>query len=463
MNPQVRQTPRRGVTSAMAMLFLVLFATLSLGFYASVTTAVQVAKNDRRNARALLAAESGVQFMRYHLANVNISPTSTDVMGELCANLKARLEDTSNLGSNHVTLSNNTITIPAEPGTYIVTDANDNSGFNAVITDHGGNIVCTVLGRAGTDSTRIATKGVSLDFKRQEIPTSVFDYAVASKGKVWMVKGTLSGVPGISPNSIATIMSAMNSSGAMTVSGGSIGGDINVVNTTANASVTGGSVGGTSNTAMILSQHTHVVDEPEWPTFDTTPFESYATTTYSGQKQGTLANIRIPANTNPTFTGNVTIQGILYVESPNTVTFRGNTNLQGFIVFENKNTVAENVIDQSGNFSQGTLPAGSQFDPLRTITGIAILAPTAGLTTSGSVDSQVRGNMILGTFANSGSADLQIDQGTLMTLDENTAQSAKFNAKTVKWTATGKTNQPSAGVSYDTKYIPVGGSYRELN
>src|SRR5205823_2533157 len=105
------------------------------------------------------------------------------------------------------------------------------------------------------------------------------------------------------------------------------------------------------NTAVIYSQHTHVVGTPEWPVFDTTPFAQYATNTYSGATGGTLANVRIPANTNPRFTGNATIQGILYIESPNTVTFRGNTNLQGFIVFQNTGTVGQNVIDMSGNFS----------------------------------------------------------------------------------------------------------------
>src|SRR3954465_5953379 len=103
-NTRIRRIRRRGITSAMAMLYLTLFATLSLGFYASVTTSVQVAKNDQRNAKALLAAESGVQFMRYHLANVNISATSPDPMGELCTDLKGRLEGSSNLGGNHVTL-----------------------------------------------------------------------------------------------------------------------------------------------------------------------------------------------------------------------------------------------------------------------------------------------------------------------------------------------------------------------
>ena len=461
----LRSRPRRaGITSAMAMLYLTLFAVLSLGFYASVTTSVQVAKNDLRTNRARLAAESGVQFMRYHLANVDIASDSATPMNDLCGDLKARLEGTSNLGGNHVTLSGNTITIPAETGSYIKTDPSDNSGFSAVITDHGGNIVCTVTGRGGLTASSTASKGVSLDFKRQQIATSVFDYAVASKGKVSMQKGTLSGVTGVSDNTIASLMSAKNAPGSMIVSGGTVGGDINVVSSSSNASVAGGSVGGTSNISLILTQHTHVVSDPEFPTFDTSVFASYATNTYSGATGGTLKNVRIPRNTNPKFTGNVVIQGIVYVESPNDVTFQGDAKLQGFIVFENTNNSSVNLIEMKGNFSEGNLPSSPEFDPLRTTTGIAIMAPTTSLSMTGSVDSQVRGNIILGNFTNTGASNIQIDQGTLMTLDSGTGASTTFNSsKSVKWTSTGKNNQPSQGIEYDSKYIPVGGSYRELN
>jgi hypothetical protein len=83
---------------------------------------------------------------------------------------------------------------------------------------------------------------------------------------------------------------------------------------------------------------------------------------------------------------------------------------------------------------------------------------------TGSVDSQVRGNMILGTFENGGASNVQFDQGSLLTLDTTTTNSTYLHSsKSMKWTATGRNNQPSAGVEYDTKFIPVGGSYRELN
>ena len=80
------------------------------------------------------------------------------------------------------------------------------------------------------------------------------------------------------------------------------------------------------------------------------------------------------------------------------------------------------------------------------------------------MDSQLRGNVILGTFENSGSSNIQFDQGSLLTVDNSTTNSTYLHSsKSIKWSETGKNNQPSQGVSYDSKYIPVAGSYRELN
>src|SRR5688500_1694754 len=61
---------RRGVAAVLAMMFLALFSTLALGFNASVSTAAQTAGNDQRSAGARLAAESVMQFMKYHLATL---------------------------------------------------------------------------------------------------------------------------------------------------------------------------------------------------------------------------------------------------------------------------------------------------------------------------------------------------------------------------------------------------------
>src|SRR5687768_11871580 len=65
-----RARGRRGITSLFAMLYMLIFSALAIGFYSAVTMAVQVAHNDERSHGAQMAAESGMQFMKYHLGRV---------------------------------------------------------------------------------------------------------------------------------------------------------------------------------------------------------------------------------------------------------------------------------------------------------------------------------------------------------------------------------------------------------
>src|SRR6266699_1437048 len=90
---------RRGVTSVLAMLYLVLFSTLAVGFYAAVTTAVQVSANETHGRRAMLSSESGMEFIRYILSNVDV-PANTlpeQIWPLTCAQVKAQLDGTKNV------------------------------------------------------------------------------------------------------------------------------------------------------------------------------------------------------------------------------------------------------------------------------------------------------------------------------------------------------------------------------
>jgi hypothetical protein len=378
------------------------------------------------------------------------------VINELFKDLQQNINGTSNMHGQTVVKSGNTINIPGSPDQYIYLDSTNTSGFHVTITDWAGEIVVKVTGRYGIVNPTSRT--ITMDYTRESKTTSTFDYAVASRGMVTISKGTITSVD---PNNtqIATVMSASTTSGAINMSGGTVGGDLNVVDG-ATASVTGGSVGQTSNTALIYRDHVHTVDNPEFPVVDTTVYKQYATNTYAAGAS-TQSNIRIPAGTNPKFSGGDTVRGIMYIESPNTVTFRGNFNLQGFIVVENAGSESVNTLDFRGNVSQFPLPSGTQFDPLRSTTGVAILAPTTLVTMSGSADSYLKGNLIVGKFNYAGSADVQIDQGTLMTLSDG-ALSANFAGKTVKFTATGANNTPNQGLSYSTYYAPKPSSYQEI-
>ena len=451
-----KPTTRRGVVALLAMIFLILFATLAVGFYASITQTAVVSTNEKNGTISLTAAESGMDFIRYKLSQIKVPPTTPadQYFSYVADHFKDALEGSGNLGSNTVGVTSSSITIPANPNAFIKMD-NNGAEFRATLEKAGTNVRVKTTGRYINASA--SNRAVQMDYQPTELPTSVFSFAVASPGKVVMQKGSVTSTTGVA-GSIASILSARASSPAITVSGGTIGGDLNIT-APGLATVTGGSVGGTTILAQIINNHTHVVQQPEFPYVDTTYFRPYAVNTYASGS--TLKNVRIPAGTNPKFTGGATIQGILYVESPNTVEFRGNVDLQGFIVFENKNTSAVNVIDMRGNFSQTALPSGAEFDTLRSITGVSILAPTTKVVISGSVDSYLLGNVIVGGFNNGGSADWTIDQGSIIALD-TASDAAVFNGKTVKFSSTGQYNLPSAGLKYSSYFRPKGSTYDEV-
>ncbi|MDQ3439693.1 MAG: hypothetical protein M3478_05025 [Planctomycetota bacterium] len=461
---------RRGATAILAMLYLVLFSTLALGFYASTTTAVQVSHNDGQVSRAFLASESGLEFMRYHLERVSIPPTTTGAASttELANDLAERLEDTGNMPGLTVGASGTVITIPAEPNAYIKLDSSGNAGFRATITDwpEQGKVVLKVVGRYGT--TTVA-RAIQMDFTRVPKETSIFDHAVASKGQIVVKKNA---VTSLDPNNAhqATMMSAMLTHPSILVTGGSIGGKLTILDdpTTVGAdssvTITGGSVAGESNATTALDQHVSTVTTPpEFPYFDTEPYRAFTSGTSTGaSSHATLKNVRVPAGSNPNFNGGATIQGILYIESPNEVTINGNLNLNGFIVFEGAGDTSTNALKISGNMTTGPLPSSAEFDAIRAASGVAILAPTTNLLMSGNAKGTLKGNVIVGSVATSGNpADIIIDHGTLVVMDE-TPNSAVFDGKTIKFNGTGANNLPKVGMTFAQAYDPEPESYEEL-
>src|SRR5687768_5755677 len=58
---------RRGVTSVLAMLYLLLFSALALGFYAQTNLSVQIVRGEFKSGEAQVATESGLRFIRFHL------------------------------------------------------------------------------------------------------------------------------------------------------------------------------------------------------------------------------------------------------------------------------------------------------------------------------------------------------------------------------------------------------------
>src|SRR5690242_18109036 len=109
-----RVYPRRGVASVLAMLYLIIFATLALGFYTAVTTSAQLAHNDERALGAQIAAETGLQYLKYQLGQVRFpSNTPSDkIFQELFNDLQAQVLNAPNMGGRTIAMAGNTIYFP---------------------------------------------------------------------------------------------------------------------------------------------------------------------------------------------------------------------------------------------------------------------------------------------------------------------------------------------------------------
>ena len=142
-----------------------------------------------------------------------------------------------------------------------------------------------------------------------------------------------------------------------------------------------------------------------------------------GKESDTLTNIRIPAGTNPTFKANTTINGVIYIESPNIVTFKGNTTICGVIVAEQPEieNLSANQIHFEGNVTSSgveNLPAGREFDGLRELTGSFLLAPGFSTRFKGK-SNMLSGWTVASSFDFSGNGNAKIRGGVMNLNDSN--------------------------------------------
>src|SRR5688500_14230275 len=95
---------RHGSSAMLAMLYLVLFSTLAVGFFAAFTLATQTSYNDREARRALAAAESGMEFVRYQLWGLDItySSSTADLFDRVEKELATKLNGSMNLGGGNI-------------------------------------------------------------------------------------------------------------------------------------------------------------------------------------------------------------------------------------------------------------------------------------------------------------------------------------------------------------------------
>ena len=439
------------------MLFLILFATLAIGFYSTVTTSQQVADSELRIVQALAAAESGLELVRYNLALVRVDGEATGqtMIDGLYADLQTIMNGSANMAGQTVGKSGTSIVIPSGSG-YI--PLGNNASFRATIYPSGSSdrdVVVDVTGTYGGGSEIKRT--IRMVYAQTNHMSPAFTYGLASRGKITVSKG---GITAPSDPTLADIISTWSGIPAISISGGSVGGDVAVTTGKSAVEFVSGSVHGSSDASTILNNYTFILPAPPFPAVDTTPFKQYATTVYD-KHSSPYKNLRIPANTNPKFAGNSVIEGIMYIESPNKVEMAGNCTVKGLIVFENKGDASVNSLDLKSGKVQQALPAGAEFDGLRSITGIGILAPTAAVSMGGSSTSTLLGSLIAGKFNYTGSANLNIDKGTLITMSSS-ADSLILNGGMVSFNGVGSASPPAPPVRGEQSYAPRPDTYLEV-
>ncbi len=174
---------RRGMAAVIAMLYLALFAVLAVGFYAGTNVGIQAASNEQRGSSASLAAESGMEFVRYQLAQI-VVPHGTPLSGlfaQVYSQLQTNLNNTSNFAGKSITLTNSVISIPGGAGNYVTLDSNGGR-FSGTIEYLGQKLRVKVVGQS-RDNNFIRAVQMDYDLAERTAPSSTTAWPRAGRSQ----------------------------------------------------------------------------------------------------------------------------------------------------------------------------------------------------------------------------------------------------------------------------------------
>ena len=367
----------RGTVLIISMIFVVIFSALAVSMATMSGTNIQIARNQHKADCARMCAESGFDVVRYWLNRVSISGTTADDLkfSQIAASLQDELTS-ENITNLITSCDGSVITIPS-----VTLDSPGQKSFNGTITQlDNETLQIDITGVYGS-----ITRTIRANYYLGERAHNVFDFGVATKGPL-SLSGNIE-LEGVNVSVEASVyIESENSNLALSIIGNSqIAGDVSIVNPIASVDLQGGQagIGGETGQEAIDNHVSFGVPPSEFPEPDPGQFESYVTPldpNMDTSSDATLENIRIPANTNPTFSGQVTLKGIIYIETPNVVVFTGGVDITGIIVGDGdiQDNSGTNQIIFLGNVDSHPvteLPEEAQFDGLHDQTGTFVMAP----------------------------------------------------------------------------------------
>ena len=367
---------RKGTAFIVSMIFVLVFSALAVSMAALSGTNMQIAQNQRKADAARACAESGLEVIRHWLSYASIpGDTPPSQRFYLMANsFQSAVSSISNI-TPYVGASN--INIPS-----VTLNLANGQSFSAQITQ----IDLETLRVNVTGVCGELTKTISVNFVFGTKAHTVFDFGVATKGPLSLSGNVELGGANVSVESSVYIESE-NSLLALSLGGNSqIAGDVTITNPLATVNLLGeqASIGGETGQDAIDNHVSFGAPPAEFPPPNPGYFEHYVVNivdpSTDTSTDATFENVRIVAGTNPTFSGNVTLNGIIFIETPNVVTFTGGTTITGIIVGDGDlaDDSATNQISFQGgvqSFPVTELPAEEQFNGLKNETGTFVLAP----------------------------------------------------------------------------------------
>ena len=346
----------------LSLIFVALFSSMAFSMLTMSSRNVKVADNHRDTGRAFTSALSGIDVINYHISKISMPGTTA---------LESRYNEVSSQLASSVNL-----------GQSIALSTADDTSFSAQLYP----INNERFGVRVTGSAGALTRTINVNYTFGTRQESVFDFGVATKGPL-----QLSGNIQLDGTNIAVeadvYIESENDNDVLSIIGNSqIAGSVKVTNPDGEVYLQGGQAGIGGDTGQKALDHvTTGVPPTQWPVPHTDHFQQYLVggdVIDSGSNlQTSYTNVLIKAGTNPHFSANTTINGIMYIETPNVVVFSGSCNITGLIVGDGSmyDDSGTNQIVFTGNVSSHSvdnLPADdSRFDGLRDEKHTFLMAP----------------------------------------------------------------------------------------
>ena len=298
----------KGIVSVMAIVLLSIFLALAATFAAMTDTSSQVSKNLADVQRASLAAESGLAFGARLIRRVQLPPATKpeEMIPALATALADLVNGTANLNGAIMTSNANAIDIPrieTEDGAFDVRIARSTDG-TLVLEVHG--ISNEVIRSVAVDLTTVV-----------DPPNSAFNYGIASQGPI--ILGGTAEILGQNNMAEASVISTADGAAVIVDGSAVVDGDLFSTGPESSVIITGTPTVAGSQDPAVIADHVHFgVEPPVFPVVDTSIFKPLATTvidstTNTSTSGAVFNNPVIKAGTNPTFSSDVILNGVVYV------------------------------------------------------------------------------------------------------------------------------------------------------